>query len=81
MSLQRLIEGLAAAGGKADKDVARAAFAQLRAELSSGTVRAAEPDASSPAGWRVNTWTVNEPAGSKPMTVARSARWGLPALR
>ena len=56
MSLQTLIEGLAAAGAAAPKDAARAAFAQLRAELSSGDVRAAEPDAGSPIGWRVNTW-------------------------
>ena len=34
----------------------RAAFAQLREALSAGEVRAAEPDASSPVGWRVNTW-------------------------
>jgi 2,3,4,5-tetrahydropyridine-2,6-dicarboxylate N-succinyltransferase len=56
MSLQTLIEGLVAAGAAADKDAARHAFAQLRAELSSGDVRAAEPDPSSPIGWRVNTW-------------------------
>ena len=31
-------------------------FARLREALSSGTVRAAEPDASSPFGWRVNAW-------------------------
>src|SRR5512136_1864611 len=31
-------------------------FARLRDALSSGAVRAAEPDASSPTGWRVNTW-------------------------
>jgi len=40
----------------ADKDTARAAFAELRAALSAGTVRAAEPDPSSPIGWRVNAW-------------------------
>ena len=28
----------------------------LREELSAGRVRAAEPDASAPTGWRVNTW-------------------------
>src|SRR5436189_5303821 len=43
-------------GGAADRDHARAVFAELRAALSAGTVRAAEPDASSPIGWRVNTW-------------------------
>ena len=45
-----------AAGAAADRDAARATFARLRAALSSGEVRAAEPDASSPVGWRVNTW-------------------------
>jgi 2,3,4,5-tetrahydropyridine-2-carboxylate N-succinyltransferase len=39
-----------------DRDRARAAFARLREALSSGEVRAAEPDASTPTGWRVNTW-------------------------
>jgi len=43
-------------GGAADRDRARAVFAELRAALSAGTVRAAEPDASAPIGWRVNTW-------------------------
>jgi len=45
-----------AAGASADRDAARAVFAQLREALSSGRVRAAEPDASSPLGWRVNLW-------------------------
>src|SRR5919198_3902220 len=45
-----------AAGAAADRDAARATFARLREALSSGEVRAAEPDASSPVGWRVNTW-------------------------
>ena len=47
---------LVAAGASADRDAARDAFARLRAELSAGSVRAAEPDPTSPAGWRVNTW-------------------------
>ena len=47
---------LAAAGAEVDRVAARAAFARLREALSRGAVRAAEPDASSPAGWRVNTW-------------------------
>jgi 2,3,4,5-tetrahydropyridine-2-carboxylate N-succinyltransferase len=54
--LQDDILKLAAAGAAANRDEARAAFTRLRAELSAGTVRAAEPDRSSPAGWRVNTW-------------------------
>jgi len=50
------VEALAAAGPQANRDEARAAFARLRAQLSAGEVRAAEPDRSSPSGWRVNTW-------------------------
>jgi 2,3,4,5-tetrahydropyridine-2-carboxylate N-succinyltransferase len=50
------IKDLVAAGASADRDKARAVFAQLREALSSGQVRAAEPDASSPLGWRVNLW-------------------------
>ncbi len=55
-SLQSEIEALVAAGASADREAMRAAFARLRAALSAGEVRAAEPDASAPAGWRVNTW-------------------------
>ena len=54
--LETDIKNLVAAGASADRDSARAVFAELRAALSSGQVRAAEPDASSPLGWRVNTW-------------------------
>jgi 2,3,4,5-tetrahydropyridine-2-carboxylate N-succinyltransferase len=54
--LQSTIESLAAAGAGADKARARAAFDELKAALESGAVRAAEPDAASPTGWRVNTW-------------------------
>jgi 2,3,4,5-tetrahydropyridine-2,6-dicarboxylate N-succinyltransferase len=43
-------------GDAAPKAQARDAFARLRAELSAGRVRAAEPDASSATGWRVNAW-------------------------
>jgi len=43
-------------GASAPKQQARDAFARLRAELSAGRVRAAEPDPSSPTGWRVNAW-------------------------
>jgi len=43
-------------GDSAPKQQARDAFARLRAELSAGRVRAAEPDPSSPTGWRVNIW-------------------------
>src|ERR1043166_926714 len=54
--LEHDINNLVAAGASADRDAARAAFAQLRAALSAGEVRAAEPDPSSAIGWRVNTW-------------------------
>jgi len=54
--LQSTIEALAAEGAAADRVKARAAFTELKAQLEQGTVRSAEPDASSPTGWRVNTW-------------------------
>ncbi|HEV3140435.1 MAG TPA: 2,3,4,5-tetrahydropyridine-2,6-dicarboxylate N-succinyltransferase [Vicinamibacterales bacterium] len=50
------IEKLVAAGASADRDAARDAFARLRAALSSGEVRSAEPDHACYGGWRVNTW-------------------------
>ncbi len=56
MSLQTEVTDLVAAGASADRDAARAMFARLREALSSGLVRAAEPDPSSPVGWRVNAW-------------------------
>jgi 2,3,4,5-tetrahydropyridine-2,6-dicarboxylate N-succinyltransferase len=56
MSLRDDVLKLVDAGPSADKASARAMFEQLRAGLSSGEVRAAEPDAASPVGWRVNTW-------------------------
>ena len=39
-----------------DPELARSIFAELRAALSQGVVRAAEPDPSAPGGWRVNAW-------------------------
>jgi 2,3,4,5-tetrahydropyridine-2,6-dicarboxylate N-succinyltransferase len=54
--LESDIKNLVAAGAGADRDKARAVFAQLREALSSGQVRAAEPDPSNPLGWRVNLW-------------------------
>ena len=56
MQLRLTIEGLVAAGAAADKAAARAAFDDLRLALERGVVRAAEPDPSSPTGWRVNAW-------------------------
>ena len=50
------ISELFAEGAAADRGRARDAFVRLRAALSAGEVRAAEPDASSASGWRVNTW-------------------------
>jgi 2,3,4,5-tetrahydropyridine-2-carboxylate N-succinyltransferase len=54
--LKSTIEALAAQGGSADRTRARAAFDELKAALEAGAVRSAEPDPSSPTGWRVNTW-------------------------
>src|SRR5213076_133167 len=56
VSLESDIKELVAAGGSADREKARAVFVQLREALSAGKVRAAEPDPSSPVGWRVNAW-------------------------
>jgi 2,3,4,5-tetrahydropyridine-2,6-dicarboxylate N-succinyltransferase len=50
------ISALFEAGSSVDKERARDAFLRLRAALSSGTVRAAEPDAATGPGWRVNAW-------------------------
>ncbi len=43
-------------GAGAPREAARAAFLRLREALAAGRVRAAEPDAASPTGWRVNVW-------------------------
>jgi len=56
MSLAESITELYAQGSAASKDAARELFTRLRQELSAGRVRAAEPDPSSPTGWRVNAW-------------------------
>jgi 2,3,4,5-tetrahydropyridine-2-carboxylate N-succinyltransferase len=56
MSLQDTIEQLFAAGSGADRAASRAAFFELQRALSEGRVRAAEPDAASASGWRVNAW-------------------------
>jgi 2,3,4,5-tetrahydropyridine-2,6-dicarboxylate N-succinyltransferase len=56
MSLQQQIESLFAAGSAADRSAARDAFNRLRAALSTGDIRSAEPDPGSPNGWRVNAW-------------------------
>ena len=54
--LQQTIEALFAQGSAADKSAAREAFFALQRGLSKGELRAAERDASTPSGWRVNVW-------------------------
>ena len=54
-ALSDAIEKLAA-DPNAPPAEARDAFELLRTALSNGSVRAAEPDQSTPSGWRVNTW-------------------------
>ena len=56
MTVDKEITALFEQGPAAPKDAARAAFLRLREELAAGRVRAAEPDAAAPAGWRVNVW-------------------------
>jgi 2,3,4,5-tetrahydropyridine-2-carboxylate N-succinyltransferase len=57
MSLQSEIERYFAAGTKAVGDsAAMQVFMELRTALEAGAVRAAEPDAATPTGWRVNAW-------------------------
>jgi 2,3,4,5-tetrahydropyridine-2,6-dicarboxylate N-succinyltransferase len=56
MTLQQTIQRLFEGGRDADKAEMRAAFFELRRELGEGRVRAAEPDAEAPSGWRVNAW-------------------------
>ena len=56
VNLQIQIESLFSQGDQADKAAARDAFFALRAALSSGEARSAEPDATAPGGWRVNKW-------------------------
>ena len=50
------IASLFSQGSAAPRDAARAAFLRLRAELTAGRVRSAEPDAATDTGWRVNVW-------------------------
>ncbi|MCL4846853.1 MAG: 2,3,4,5-tetrahydropyridine-2,6-dicarboxylate N-succinyltransferase [Acidobacteria bacterium] len=53
--MRAAIERLNATDGF-DRAEARDVFAALRGALSRGEVRAAEPDPSTPTGWRVNAW-------------------------
>jgi len=55
--LQTRIETYFAAGPAAAADSAAfIAFEELRDALESGKIRSAEPDSSTPLGWKVNTW-------------------------
>jgi 2,3,4,5-tetrahydropyridine-2-carboxylate N-succinyltransferase len=54
--LEAEIDQLYGDGERANRDAARDAFARLRAALSAGSARAAQPDPSMPTGWRVNAW-------------------------
>jgi 2,3,4,5-tetrahydropyridine-2-carboxylate N-succinyltransferase len=55
-ALESEIGSLVAAGAAANREQVRDAFGRLRAALSAGEARAAEPDPSTPSGWRVNAW-------------------------
>lgn len=54
--LRAQIEGLFAAPPPAYLPEHFELFARFKAALNQGTARAAEPDAASPTGWRVNPW-------------------------
>ena len=55
--LEHRIEAAFAAGAAAMEDpLALEAFMTLREGLEAGALRAAEPDAGAPTGWRVNAW-------------------------
>jgi 2,3,4,5-tetrahydropyridine-2-carboxylate N-succinyltransferase len=56
MELQTQIEELYARETKEFGEEYFLAFDEFKAALNEGRVRAAEPDASSPSGWRVNGW-------------------------
>ncbi|MFB3921282.1 MAG: 2,3,4,5-tetrahydropyridine-2,6-dicarboxylate N-succinyltransferase [Terriglobia bacterium] len=56
MELQLVIEDLYARDVKEFGEEYFRAFEELKAALNEGTVRSAEPDPSSPTGWKVNTW-------------------------
>ena len=55
-TLSEQVDRLFEAGASADRAAARDVVAALRAALSAGEVRAAEPDPQAPTGWRVNMW-------------------------
>jgi 2,3,4,5-tetrahydropyridine-2-carboxylate N-succinyltransferase len=56
-ALKERVEASFAAGAAASSDpAAMQSFLELRDALEAGRLRAAEPDASAPSGWRVNAW-------------------------
>ncbi len=56
MNLQDRIEELYARDDREFGEEYFRAFDELKAALNEGRVRAAEPDPTSPTGWKVNTW-------------------------
>jgi 2,3,4,5-tetrahydropyridine-2-carboxylate N-succinyltransferase len=56
MNLQAQIEELYVREAKEFGEEYFRAFGELKAALNEGRVRAAEPDPTSPTGWKVNTW-------------------------
>ena len=56
MNLQTQIEELYARETKEFGEEYFSAFDEFKAALNAGIIRAAEPDASSPTGWKVNGW-------------------------
>src|SRR5579863_2107313 len=56
MSLEQRIDELHLRGSEAPQGECVAAFAELKAGLNEGRIRAAEPDPGMPARWRVNAW-------------------------
>jgi 2,3,4,5-tetrahydropyridine-2-carboxylate N-succinyltransferase len=56
MELKTQIEELYAGAAKDSPEESFRAFDEFKAALNEGRVRAAEPDAASPSGWRVNSW-------------------------
>lgn len=56
MSIQQRIEDLFDSKPASYGDAEKKLFFDFRQMLDSGEIRSAEPDASQPTGWRVNTW-------------------------
>jgi 2,3,4,5-tetrahydropyridine-2,6-dicarboxylate N-succinyltransferase len=56
LSLSARVESLFTTPPATYSDADRAVFFEFRDALNAGAVRAAEPDPSSPSGWRVNRW-------------------------